>query len=128
MRPCVRGAANALNDIAVNLRRQFLLFLWRDKRIPPVVPLSCLANKMSHSRNLCKSPGKLCGVLHSIVETANCFAWHASVAYALRFSGWSEGRREACAGSPMSLVGQRGCTFWYADGAPRAGAPSIVYS
>src|SRR5690349_16435531 len=53
------GVATPGNDIAVNSERPFLLFLWRDKKSPLLVPLSCLAHKMIHSRILCKSPSEL---------------------------------------------------------------------
>ena len=36
-----------------------MLFLWRDKKSPLLVPLSCLAYKMIHSRILCKPPSEL---------------------------------------------------------------------
>ena len=42
-------------DIAVTARHRHCLFLWRDKWIPPVVPLSCLAHKMIQSFAVCKS-------------------------------------------------------------------------
>jgi len=79
MRPCFPGAMTASNDIAVNLRRQFLLFLWRDKRIPPLVPLSCLADKMIHSRILCKSPRRTTRKGVAVAGTWRGLAWRSRV-------------------------------------------------
>jgi hypothetical protein len=95
------------NDIAVNSRRLLLLFLWRDKRIPPLVPLSCLANKMIHSRNLCKSPPDPCGnriegLTWWIAPARRCLLRARTV-----FRCDSSMARLSCVSTPMSLVGQR---------------------
>lgn len=115
------GRGDASNDIAVNLRRQFLLFLWRDKRIPPVVPLSCLANKMIHSPNLCKSFGN-----YAVYCTAARTRKMLRVAgmccvLAAELPGWEVPAAGRCRISNVSRWTMRGCGF----GAPARGLASV---